>query len=111
MSVMGIFHQLTRQQRGLRLSDPYDKGKFDILISPGNFPASSRGEVDSSHKELIVRRPAGYARAVGLERRRKRIGSPAADREFRFGCSVWVKSLSPKSQLLSECRIAGGVVP
>ena len=108
---MGIFHQLTRQQRGLRLSDPYDKGKFDILISPGNFPASSRGEVDSSHKELIVRRPAGYAKAVGLERRRKRIGSPAADREFRFGCSVWVKSLSPKSQLLSKCRIAGGVVP
>jgi hypothetical protein len=35
---IGIFHQLTRQHRGLRLSDPYDKGKFDILISPGNFP-------------------------------------------------------------------------
>ena len=107
MIAMAIFHELTQQQRTLRLSDPYDKGKFDILISPGNFPASGRGEVNPSHKELIVRRPAGYARAVGLERRGKRIDSPAADQEFRLGCSVWVKSLSPKSQLLSECRIAG----
>ena len=110
MRDIGIFHHST-QQRGLPLSDPYDEGKFDILISPGNFPASSRGKVDPGHKELIVRRPAGYAGAVGLEWRGKRIGSPAADREFRFGRGVWVKSLSPKNQLLSECRIAGGVVP
>src|SRR5271169_2711963 len=84
LSAMRIFCHLTGQQRGLRLSDPYDKGKFDILISPGNSPASNRGKVDPSHKELIVRRPAGCARAVGLERTGKRIGSPAADREFRF---------------------------
>src|SRR5579864_6270608 len=62
IGVMVIFHQPTPQHRGLRLSDPYDKGKLDIFVSPGNFPASSRGEVDASHKELIVRRPAGYAR-------------------------------------------------
>ena len=84
MSEIAIFHQLTWQQRVLGLSYPYDKGKFDILISPGNFPASSRGEVDPSHKKLFVRRPAGCARAVCLERRGKRIGSPAAHREFRF---------------------------
>jgi hypothetical protein len=111
MSAMGIFRQSTTAAQTLRLSDPYDKGKFDILISPGYFPASSRREVDPSHKELILRRPAGCARAVCLERRGKRIGSPATHREFRFRCGVCVKSLSPKSELLSECRIAGGVVP
>ena len=92
MSVAVIFHQFTWQKRVLRLSDPYYKGKFDILITPGNFPASSRGEVDPSHKKLIVRRPAECARAVCVERRSKKIGSPAAHREFRFRCGVWVKS-------------------
>src|SRR5258705_7111036 len=66
MSVITIFHQLTWQQRVLGLSYPYDKGKFDILISSGNFPASSRGEVDPSHKKLFVRCPAWAARAVCL---------------------------------------------
>src|SRR5579864_3897219 len=99
-----------RRDRDFRLSDPYNKGKFDILLSRGNFPASSRGEVDPSHKELIVSPPTRSAGAIRLERRVKRVDSPAGHHEFRFRCGVCVKSFSPELQLLSDCGIAGGVV-
>ena len=93
------------------LSNPYDEGQFVILVVRRDLPASYCREVDARHDELIVFCPTSIAVSVGLERPSRRVNSPTVYYQIRTRFSVRVISLSPKSQLLPERGIAGGVVP